>query len=40
MSLVLPFIIISDVADGHLARKLKCASNAGARLAIASEPEI
>jgi CDP-diacylglycerol--glycerol-3-phosphate 3-phosphatidyltransferase len=30
-------IITSDVADGYLARKLKCASNAGAKLDIISD---
>ncbi|MDR2793910.1 MAG: CDP-alcohol phosphatidyltransferase family protein, partial [Treponema sp.] len=30
-------IIISDVADGYLARKLNCTSNAGAKLDIISD---
>jgi CDP-diacylglycerol--glycerol-3-phosphate 3-phosphatidyltransferase len=30
-------IIISDVADGYLARKLKCTSNTGAKLDIISD---
>jgi CDP-diacylglycerol--glycerol-3-phosphate 3-phosphatidyltransferase len=35
--LVFVFIIISDVADGYLARKLKCASDGGAILDIVSD---
>jgi CDP-diacylglycerol--glycerol-3-phosphate 3-phosphatidyltransferase len=31
------FIIISDVADGYLARKLKCVSDRGAKLDIVSD---
>jgi CDP-diacylglycerol--glycerol-3-phosphate 3-phosphatidyltransferase len=30
-------IIISDIADGYLARKLKCTSNTGAKLDIISD---
>jgi CDP-diacylglycerol--glycerol-3-phosphate 3-phosphatidyltransferase len=30
-------IIVSDLADGYLARKLKCASNAGAKLDVLSD---
>jgi CDP-diacylglycerol--glycerol-3-phosphate 3-phosphatidyltransferase len=30
-------IITSDIADGYLARKLRCASNAGAKLDIISD---
>ncbi|MDR0383692.1 MAG: CDP-alcohol phosphatidyltransferase family protein [Spirochaetaceae bacterium] len=35
--LVFVFIIISDVADGYLARKLNCASDRGAKLDIVSD---
>jgi CDP-diacylglycerol--glycerol-3-phosphate 3-phosphatidyltransferase len=35
--LVFVFIIISDAADGYLARKLKCTSDAGAKLDIVSD---
>jgi len=35
--LVFFVIIISDVADGYLARKLKCTSNTGAKLDIISD---
>jgi CDP-diacylglycerol--glycerol-3-phosphate 3-phosphatidyltransferase len=35
--LVFTVIIISDVADGYLARKLKCTSNTGAKLDIISD---
>jgi CDP-diacylglycerol--glycerol-3-phosphate 3-phosphatidyltransferase len=31
------FIIVSDVVDGYLARKLKCTSDTGAKLDIASD---
>jgi CDP-diacylglycerol--glycerol-3-phosphate 3-phosphatidyltransferase len=35
--LVFGFIIVSDIADGYLARKLKCASDGGAKLDIVSD---
>jgi CDP-diacylglycerol--glycerol-3-phosphate 3-phosphatidyltransferase len=35
--LVFIFIILSDVADGYLARKLQCASSGGAKLDIISD---
>jgi len=35
--IVFVFIIISDVADGYLARKLECASDTGAKLDIVSD---
>jgi CDP-diacylglycerol--glycerol-3-phosphate 3-phosphatidyltransferase len=35
--LMFVFIIISDVADGYLARKLKCVSDRGAKLDIVSD---
>jgi phosphatidylglycerophosphate synthase len=35
--LVFAAILISDVADGYLARKLKCTSNVGARLDIIAD---
>jgi phosphatidylglycerophosphate synthase len=35
--LVFAFIIISDVADGYLARKLKCTSDEGAKLDVFSD---
>jgi CDP-diacylglycerol--glycerol-3-phosphate 3-phosphatidyltransferase len=35
--LVFVFIIISDIADGYLARKLKCTSDGGAKLDIFSD---
>lgn len=35
--LIFIFIIISDIVDGYLARKLKCTSNTGAKLDIVSD---
>jgi CDP-diacylglycerol--glycerol-3-phosphate 3-phosphatidyltransferase len=35
--LIFTAIILSDVADGYLARKLKCTSNSGAKLDIISD---
>jgi phosphatidylglycerophosphate synthase len=35
--LVFVFIILSDVADGYLARKLKCVSSGGAKLDVISD---
>jgi CDP-diacylglycerol--glycerol-3-phosphate 3-phosphatidyltransferase len=35
--LIFSAILISDVADGYLARKLKCTSNTGARLDIIAD---
>ena len=35
--LIFSAIILSDIADGFLARKLRCASNAGAKLDIISD---
>ncbi|MDR2479355.1 MAG: CDP-alcohol phosphatidyltransferase family protein [Treponema sp.] len=35
--LIFTIIILSDIADGFLARKLRCASNAGAKLDIISD---
>ncbi|GHU30688.1 CDP-alcohol phosphatidyltransferase [Spirochaetia bacterium] len=37
MLLVFAVILISDVADGYLARKLKCTSNIGAKLDIIAD---